>query len=435
MRASSASSASKRRAALTSSRAASPTRRWSNAISPRSCSISAACSASTGPASTATSSSSAASSAPASRFARAAASRRRARRARLGRERRRVLEEGGGGRDAPARQRAAGRALELLGDLLVRRGRRLGAVPGAPVGIELRVGGLRQRGVQRVPFLRRRRAVGRRAHARVPEPHLRADLEQPGVDGGRRGLRIDAEPLGRSPHEQRLADGIGRRELQQPPRVGGQRVEPPPEALLDAGLRHRAGPAEAARQLRRAHAPRQLEQGQRVAARLRDDPLADALVEPAGDDRRQQGARVLVVEPFQPQLRQARRAGARRSARGRRTRSRPARRAAGAPRTRAPAPEASSSHWRSSTRHSSGCSSATSASRLSVARPTRKRSGAAPDARPSATRSASCCGAGSASSRPSSGAQSWCSPANGSSISDSTPETWATRNPDAWSAA
>jgi hypothetical protein len=129
------------------------------------------------------------------------------------RERGRVLEEGGGGRDAPAGQPAAGRAFQFLGDLLVRRGRRLGAMPRAPVGIELRIRGFGQRGVQRVSFTRRRRPVGRRPHARVTEPHLRAELEHPGVDRRGRGRRIDAELLGRPPHEQRVANGIGRREL------------------------------------------------------------------------------------------------------------------------------------------------------------------------------------------------------------------------------
>ena len=66
------------------------------------------------------------------------------------------------------------------------------------------------------------------------------------------------------------------------------------------------GATEAARQLGRAHVPRQLQQGQRIAPGLGDDPLADALVEPAGHGRRQQRSRVLVAEPFEPQLRQAR---------------------------------------------------------------------------------------------------------------------------------
>ena len=64
-----------------------------------------------------------------------------------------------------------------------------------------------------------------------------------------------------------------------------------------------------------------------------------------------------------------------------------------------------------------------------------KRSGAGPRLVPNAAPSASRCGAGSASMRSSMGRQSWCRPANGSSISDSTPLTRAIRHPDACSSA
>ena len=96
----------------------------------------------------------------------------------------------------------------------------------------------------------------------------------------------------------------------------------------------------------------------------------------------------LTGEPFELQLRQARQlaliAGSR-AAKTTASGSASSRRATN-PSTCAEAP---SSHWRLSTRHSSGCS-ATSARRPSVASPTRKRSGAAPAATPSATRRAFC---------------------------------------------
>ena len=94
-----------------------------------------------------------------------------------------------------------------------------------------------------------------------------------------------------------------------------------------------------------------------------------------------------------------------------------------------------SSHCASSTTHKSGCSCATSASRLSTANPTRNRSGGAPTRCPNATPSASRCGAGSRSSRSSRGAHNCCNAANASSISDSTPPARRTRNPDADSIA
>ena len=51
---------------------------------------------------------------------------------------------------------------------------------------------------------------------------------------------------------------------------------------------------------------RQLQDRQRVAARLGDEAVADALIEPAGDDRGEQGARLALGEPREHQLRQAR---------------------------------------------------------------------------------------------------------------------------------
>ena len=83
----------------------------------------------------------------------------------------------------------------------------------------------------------------------------------------------------------------------------GSALQPPLEGVLE---HPRAGRTEARRQFRVAHAARQLQQGQRVATGLGDDPLADVLVEPAGDDRGEQGARILVIEPLQAQLRHAR---------------------------------------------------------------------------------------------------------------------------------
>ena len=63
----------------------------------------------------------------------------------FGRQHRRALEERGRRGQAPAGLRSAGRALELLGDVLVGPRRGLGPMPGATVGIDLRIGGLRQR--------------------------------------------------------------------------------------------------------------------------------------------------------------------------------------------------------------------------------------------------------------------------------------------------
>ena len=296
----------------------------------------------------------------------------------FGRERGRGLEERGGGRDAAARQRAAGRAFQLLGDALVGRGRRLRAMPGAPVRVELRIGGVGQRGVQRVAFLRRRRAVRRRAHRRVAEPHLRADLEQPGVGGRRRGVPDRCRAA-----RPRATPATARRRGRRPRAAGAGRVgaaaAPAAAGRCPRGRPRRAWTAEAAGQLRGAHVARQLQQSQRVAPGLGDDPLADVLVEPAGDTV---ASRALASSWSSPSRRSSGRPASWRRSLGSRTANTIATRSASSRRATNPSTwaETSSSHWKSSTRHNSGSVSATSANSVSAASPTRKRSRGAPDA-------------------------------------------------------
>ena len=152
---------------------------------------------------------------------------------RLGRQCRRALEECGRCGQASARLRAAGRALQLLGNGRVGPRRGLGTVPGPAVRIDLWVGDLCKGAVGVVPLLKRRGLVRRGADQRVAKPHARVDLDQSGLDGGRRGLGPDGEPLRRSPHQRRVADRVGGRDLQKAACLGRKPVEPPPEALLD----------------------------------------------------------------------------------------------------------------------------------------------------------------------------------------------------------
>ena len=74
----------------------------------------------------------------------------------IDRQRRRALEEGGRGGQSAAGLGAVGRALELGGDVLVRSGGGLRAMPGAAIGIELRIGRLGERVVHVAPFGGRR---------------------------------------------------------------------------------------------------------------------------------------------------------------------------------------------------------------------------------------------------------------------------------------
>jgi hypothetical protein len=66
----------------------------------------------------------------------------------------RALEERCRGSQAPTRLRAASRALELLGNVLVVPRRGVGPVPGAAVGIDLWIGGLRQGAVHVLSLLK-----------------------------------------------------------------------------------------------------------------------------------------------------------------------------------------------------------------------------------------------------------------------------------------
>ncbi len=67
----------------------------------------------------------------------------------------------------------------------------------------------------------------------MPESHLRAELHQPGLGGRRLRPGADAEALGGSPHQHRVADRIGRRELHQAPGLERERVQLPAEGLLE----------------------------------------------------------------------------------------------------------------------------------------------------------------------------------------------------------
>ena len=132
----------------------------------------------------------------------------------LGRQLGGPFQKRGRCRQPSARLSAARRALELRRDVLVKPRRRLGEMPGTAIGIDLRIGRVRQRTMHRLPFLRRRRPIHRRADQRVTKRHPRADREQP-VGVGRR-LDPDPEPPGRPPHQHRIADRLRRRHQQQP---------------------------------------------------------------------------------------------------------------------------------------------------------------------------------------------------------------------------
>ena len=139
----------------------------------------------------------------------------------------------------------------------------------------------------------------------MPEPDPRADLQQPVRRSGLRRRSRDLEPPGRPPHQHSIACRLGRRDEHQRPRVGGQRLDPSPEALLDPG-RDRLHPRqpEPARQLREAQPARQLQQRQRVTVRFVHDPVPHPLIEPEPDHRAQQRLSVMLRQASHLQVRQ-----------------------------------------------------------------------------------------------------------------------------------
>ena len=179
-------------------------------------------------------------------------------------------------------------------------------MPRPAIGIGVGVGGLREGLVDAPAVLRRGRPVDRGPHERMAEAHLGAELDQGRVGGRSRRARLDPQRGGRLPDEQRIAHRLGRRDQEQQPRRRRQLRQSLLEALLDAtGQRRPAVEAEPARQLGGRPPPRQLQQRQRIAARLAHDPIAHALVERPRHHGLQQRLRITVVEPTDDELRQA----------------------------------------------------------------------------------------------------------------------------------
>ena len=141
----------------------------------------------------------------------------------------------------------------------------------------------------------------------MTEPHLPAELDEPGRGRRRRGLDLDSELTCRPPHQHRVPEWLGRGDQQEQPRRWRERRQPLPEALLDPARRGRiAGRPEPARQFLGRQPARHLQQRQRVAPRLGHDPIAHPLVERTGDGRGKQRSRVTVGQAADHELRESR---------------------------------------------------------------------------------------------------------------------------------
>ena len=115
----------------------------------------------------------------------------------------------------------------------------------------------------------------------MPEAHhVRTELQQVGRCGHVHDPGVQAAYLS-CPEDQRgVADRIGRREQDQPLDLGRQLTKPRCVLIFDApGQVSRVRKSEPAGEVGGAAASVELEQGQRMAVRLLQNPGADALVE------------------------------------------------------------------------------------------------------------------------------------------------------------
>ena len=113
--------------------------------------------------------------------------------------------------------RSGGRLFELGSDRLVGQQGCLRAVPGAPIGIDIAVGHLRECPVHFLPLVSRGRAVGGRPHQGMAEPDLGTKLDQSRRLGRVRGICAEPEHSGRPPQQGCVAEGFGRRGNEQAP--------------------------------------------------------------------------------------------------------------------------------------------------------------------------------------------------------------------------
>ena len=221
---------------------------------------------------------------------------------RVGSQDRRPLQECCCRRQATACLRPTRRVLELGCDLTVGSRRRVRLVPDAMVRVRLGVSRRCERAVSRSPLRCRGGAIRGRSHQRVAEPHAGTDLEQLLHVGPGRSVRSDAQHLGGAPKQRAVPCGIGGRQQHQTLRCFGQRSDAAHVVVLDV-TRHRGNGrrGETSGQLWSAHPSGQLEQSQRVATSLGNDPIANLLVELTGDRSREERSRVFNSESFERQ--------------------------------------------------------------------------------------------------------------------------------------
>ena len=118
--------------------------------------------------------------------------------------------------------RPSGRPLELGGYVLVRSVCREGSVPGAAIGVGIRIAHLRQSFVYALSAVGRRRAVDRGANQGMAEPDDRPDLQQSRSFGERKRVGLKAERSARAKDQRGVTQRLGGREQHEALRRFGQ---------------------------------------------------------------------------------------------------------------------------------------------------------------------------------------------------------------------
>ncbi len=166
-------------------------------------------------------------------------------------------------------------------------------MPRATIGISLRIRGVGEGRVHFASFLRQRDPVDHGADEGMPKLHPRTELDQVGLDRGHRSFGFDAHPRGGSPQQGRITNGLGRRNEQESPGLWRKGFDPLTEVLFDTARQtHGGGKPEPTGELLRRQSARQLQQCQRIALRLGDDPIPYAAVQWRGQSGIQQRSRI-----------------------------------------------------------------------------------------------------------------------------------------------
>ena len=140
-------------------------------------------------------------------------------------------------------------------------------------------------------------AVDDRTDEGMAESKLLADLEQTSRRRGVRRVGGDPQTFRRGPDQARVPDGLrSGHEKEALALSSGPDTNAYGSSLRCGPRRRHPGQPEPARQGCGRPAAGQLEHGERVAARLSDDPIADGVVEPPRHRRREQRASVRVAK-------------------------------------------------------------------------------------------------------------------------------------------